>query len=85
MLRLHHRTVQIHPFVNGNGGHARLMSEELALSVGIPGLLSWGSHLGLTTDDLRAKYLSALRKLDMNRNEIGPLMEFAVDPDALPE
>lgn len=36
VLRLHHRTVQIHPFVNGNGRHARLMSEELALSIGLP-------------------------------------------------
>ncbi len=26
-IRIHHRLVKIHPFVNGNGRHARLVSD----------------------------------------------------------
>lgn len=83
VLRLHHRTVWIHPFVNGNGRHARLMSEELALALGFSdGSITWGSHLGLATEDVRAQYLIALRKIDMDRNDVSALIALAVDPDA---
>lgn len=81
VLRLHHRTVQIHPFVNGNGRHARLMADELAEALGLStDAFSWGRHLGLDTEALRREYLTALRRLDENRNDVAGLVDFALDP-----
>jgi fido (protein-threonine AMPylation protein) len=40
--RFHHRLVAVHPFANGNGRHARLMTETLLKSHG-QALFSWGS------------------------------------------
>jgi len=71
--RFHHRLVQIHPFPNGNGRHARLSADVLLVSLGRP-RFSWGS------DDLSAKgvardaYISALR--DADRGNIKPLLAF---------
>jgi len=61
--RFHHRLVSIHPFSNGNGRHARLMTDllcEIVLGVEI---FSWGIH----TEDARQKYLHALREADERR------------------
>jgi len=33
-VRFHHRLVQIHPFPNGNGRHARLMADLLVMRLG---------------------------------------------------
>ena len=83
VLRLHHRMVQIHPFHNGNGRHARIVAEELALGLGLAeDCFSWGGHLGVDLEGQRAAYLSSLRRLDKNRDDVGPLIQFAVDPDA---
>ncbi|QNE21879.1 mobile mystery protein B [Kribbella qitaiheensis] len=81
VLRLHHRTVQIHPFQNGNGRHARILAEELALGLD-EDCFSWGGHLGVALEQQRAAYLNSLRRLDKNPNGIGALMKFAVDPQA---
>jgi fido (protein-threonine AMPylation protein) len=35
-LRFHHRLVQIHPFVNGSGGHGRVSADLLIRSLGRP-------------------------------------------------
>jgi Fic-DOC domain mobile mystery protein B len=35
-VRFHHRLVSIHPFPNGNGRHARLMADLLAMQAGRP-------------------------------------------------
>ncbi|WP_112248821.1 mobile mystery protein B [Kribbella monticola] len=81
VLRLHHRMVQIHPFQNGNGRHARILAEELALGLGLgEDCFSWGGHLVVPLEQQRAAYLSSLRQLDRDRNEVGPLMQFALDP-----
>ncbi|MEU4192990.1 mobile mystery protein B [Kribbella sp. NPDC026611] len=83
ILRLHHRTVQIHPFQNGNGRHARIIAEELALGLGLgEDCFSWGAHLQVGLEEQRAAYLDSLRRLDRNPDDIGPLMQFAVDPQA---
>ncbi|WP_328526843.1 mobile mystery protein B [Kribbella sp. NBC_00359] len=83
VLRLHHRTVQIHPFQNGNGRHARIVAEELALALGLgEDCFSWGGHLGVPLDQQRAAYLAALRRFDENRDDIEPLLRFAIDPEA---
>jgi Fic-DOC domain mobile mystery protein B len=34
-VRFHHRLVWIHPFPNGNGRHARLMADMLAMRLGV--------------------------------------------------
>jgi Fic-DOC domain mobile mystery protein B len=82
VLRLHHRMVQIHPFQNGNGRHARILAEELALGLGLgEDCFSWGAHLGVPLEQQRATYLTALRRLDKNRDHIEPLMQFALDPE----
>lgn len=83
VLRLHHRTVQIHPYVNGNGRHARLMAEELATALGMDdGDLTWGRHLDTGADSTRREYLRVLRALDLRRNDIEGLIAFALDPTA---
>jgi Fic-DOC domain mobile mystery protein B len=62
-VRFHHRLVAIHPFPNGNGRHARLAADTLAVSLGRepPG---WGRGLDLAAADLRASYIDALRSAD---------------------
>lgn len=86
VLRAHHRTVQIHPFVNGNGRHARLIADELADSLGLgPDAFSWGRQLDANTGDMRREYLSALRRMDENRDDTRSLIEFAVDPIVVDE
>ena len=64
-VRFHHRLVFIHPFVNGNGRHARLAASALAgcLDLG-PDHLSWGARSGLPVAEARRQYLTALRAAD---------------------
>lgn len=71
--RFHHRLVQIHPFVNGNGRHARLATDLLCERQGW--LLSeWGaSDLG-PASEVRRSYIDALRRADSH--DIQPLIEF---------
>ena len=73
-VRLHHRMVFIHPFANGNGRHARLMADVLALRLGRP-VFTWGSAELVRTGDFRARYIAALRAAD--GNDIQPLLRFA--------
>ena len=80
--RLHHRTVQIHPFVNGNGRFARLVTDELVAALGLPlDALDWGVHLGLDPAGRRRAYLGALRALDQDHRDVQPLLDFALDPE----
>ncbi len=73
-VRFHHRLVSIHPFRNGNGRHGRVAADYLVRSLGRPSF-GWGAGLGLTTDDLRAAYRTALRAADCGR--YGELVDFA--------
>ena len=61
--RFHHRLVTIHPFPNGNGRHARLMTEALQDQLGIE-RFTWGSASLLKEGEARTAYLSALKKAD---------------------
>jgi Fic-DOC domain mobile mystery protein B len=64
-VRFHHRLVFIHPFVNGNGRHARLAASALAEALGLGSdHLSWGARGGLGVSDARRQYLTALRAAD---------------------
>lgn len=65
-MRFHHRLVQIHPFPNGNGRHARMMTDILIKSLNIVPF-TWGA--GLTTDARKA-YIDALKAADKNRFDL---------------
>lgn len=69
--RLHHRLVSIHPFPNGNGRHARAFTDLVLLSSGAPAF-TWGS--GSSSDDVRQRYLQALRRADAGN--LDALIEF---------
>lgn len=71
--RFHHRLVQIHPFANGNGRHARLVTDRLLLATG-RAHFSWGAQMQVEQDSARERYLEALRAADAGR--FTALMEF---------
>jgi len=74
-IRLHHALVAIHPWRNGNGRHARLLADRLALTLARPGF-TWGGGAELTArTDTRANYLTALKAADTGN--FAPLLAFA--------
>lgn len=72
-LRFHHRLVFIHPFANGNGRHARLAADILALKLGQPAF-PWGAKTG-EPSVIRQDYLEALRQAD--NQDFAALFRFA--------
>ena len=73
-VRMHHRLVVIHPFVNGNGRHARLMADVLSRRQDRP-IFTWGRADLVKDSDFRRCYIEALHAAD--QNEIGQLLKFA--------
>ena len=77
-VRFHHRLVLIHAFPNGNGRHARVMANLLALNLGRR-RFTWGLSNKLSTltsaGAVRNEYLAALRQAD--KGEIAPLVAFS--------
>ena len=73
-VRFHYRLVSIHPFPNGNGRHARLISDILAMKLGRPPF-TWGSIDLIRQGEARAKYLGTIRAAD--NGDIRSLLEFA--------
>ena len=65
--------VQIHPFVNGNGRHARLMADVLLFNHDLP-RIEWGGPGLDAAGDMRRSYLDALRAAD--RGDFGPLLDY---------
>lgn len=65
--RFHHRLVEIHAFPNGNGRHARLMTEILLQQHAQP-LPNWGLHKSNDTIDVEGKirdeYIISLKEAD---------------------
>jgi Fic-DOC domain mobile mystery protein B len=72
--RLHHRLVSIHPFVNGNGRHARLWCDLVLAHAFDASRFTWGGGDLARLGTARARYLEALRAAD-NR-EFEPLLRF---------
>ena len=73
--RFHHRMVQIHPFPNGNGRHARISADIYLEQYFRQGPIEWASGFDLQADnDRRAAYIAALRAADAG--DYGPLLEF---------
>ena len=61
-VRVDHRLVFVHPDVNGNGRHARLVA-DLYLHIVDGSSLRWGPDESEASDS-RAAYIAALRKAD---------------------
>jgi Fic-DOC domain mobile mystery protein B len=62
-VRLHHRLVKIHPFVNGNGRHARLLADIFLFSFeqSVP---QWPGQELIEATGIREKYIRALQAAD---------------------
>lgn len=73
-VRFHHRLVWIHPFPNGNGRHARMAADLLAIALGRP-RFTWGSASLVEAAATRAQYVAALKAAD--DHDILPLLAFA--------
>lgn len=73
-VRFHHRLVSIHPFPNGNGRHARLITDLLLENVlgSLP--FSWGDKNLTENTDMRREYIKALQKAD--DLDFNPLLKF---------
>ena len=67
-VRFHHKLVQIHPFPNGNGRHARLVADLMAQQQG-RAPFSWGRHAIGVSGETRDRYLKALRLADRHQIE----------------
>jgi Fic-DOC domain mobile mystery protein B len=71
--RFHHRLVLIHPFSNGNGRHARMMTDVLLTKAG-QSRFSWGKQKLEAEGPTRKKYIAALRNAD--KQDYSALAEF---------
>jgi Fic-DOC domain mobile mystery protein B len=71
--RFHHRLTKIHPFANGNGRHARMMTDLLLEQLGGEPFI-WGEGDLLQAGDVRRRYIEALRAADAR--DYGPLLAF---------
>ena len=71
--KFHHRLVWIHPFANGNGRHARLMTDLLLMANGGEPF-TWGQGDLVHAGEARERYLAALRAADAR--DFGPLLAF---------
>jgi Fic-DOC domain mobile mystery protein B len=77
LIRFHHQFVKIHPFANGNGRHARMITDIVAVKHG-QAEFSWGAGANLVAEGrARSAYLAAMRALDADENDIKPLLAFA--------
>jgi Fic-DOC domain mobile mystery protein B len=78
LIRFHHQLVsKIHPFANGNGRHARMIVDVIAVKYARPEF-SWGAGQNLVAEgNARTRYLAALRALNLDDKNVGPLLEFA--------
>ncbi|WP_248764298.1 Fic family protein [Pseudomonas sp. MWU12-2319] len=71
--RFHHQLVSIHPFPNGNGRHARYMTDALLRQCGCPDF-SWGNGNLVSTNEVRDRYIQSL--CDADAGDYAPLMVF---------
>ncbi|NQU18452.1 MAG: mobile mystery protein B [Candidatus Saganbacteria bacterium] len=72
-VRIHHRIVKIHPFVNGNGRHARLVADIFLFS-NEHKLPNWPNNELVEETDIRKRYIDALKSADKGNYE--PLEKF---------
>ena len=70
----HFRMVSIHPYLNGNGRHARASADALAAALGQPAF-TWGSRSIVEPSKTRTDYIAALRAAE--RGDLAPITAFA--------
>lgn len=69
--RFHHRMVQIHPFPNGNGRHARIATDILLEEIYRHPPIEWASGFDLQSDNERRNaYIAALRAADAGDHDL---------------
>lgn len=71
--RLHHRLTVIHPFPNGNGRLARILTDVFLVSRGHR-RFAWGQGDLTPEGDVRARYVAALRAAD--GGDMQPFLDF---------
>lgn len=64
--RFHHRLVAIHTFPNGNGRHARLMTDIVLVHLLGQERFSWGQDNLINAGECRRNYIEALRTADQH-------------------
>jgi Fic-DOC domain mobile mystery protein B len=74
VLRFKHELVSIHLFPNGNGRHSRLLADIMMKHIFKRPTFSWGNQNLEKKNDLRDKYIKALREAD--KGDISKLIEF---------
>lgn len=72
--RFHHRMVYIHLFPNGNGRHARIITDYLLEEKFDKEPFTWGSGNLIDEGNLRTQYIKALRAAD--KHDYQPLLDF---------
>ena len=73
----HHRLVSIHPFPNGNGRFARIMTDVVLVNyLNEPGI-NWGANALLSDNQHRENYIQALRMAD--KYDYKELIQFMTD------
>jgi Fic-DOC domain mobile mystery protein B len=75
-VRFHHRLTAIHPFSNGNGRYARLMTDILLVYLLGQPRFSWGSGNLINAVECRQQYINALRAAD--RHDYSQLQAFVL-------
>lgn len=75
-VRIHHRLVKIHPFVNGNGRHARLVS-DIFLFDRDHKLPTWPGKALIEESNIRKQYIWALQAADKGNYKL--LEKFTAD------
>lgn len=73
-VRFHHRVVSIHLFTNGNGRHARLMTDLLLERILGGKVFTWHSKNLADGENVRNLYIEALKKAD--RGDYSILLTF---------
>jgi fido (protein-threonine AMPylation protein) len=78
LVRFHYQLVsKIHPFANGNGRHASMIADVIAVKYDRREF-TWGAGQNLVAEgQARNTYLAALGALDANENDVKALLEFA--------
>lgn len=74
-VRFHHRLVSIHPFANGNGRHARMITNLIQEQILGEEEFTWGRGDLSQVGDCRKRYIKALHAAD--DNDCSPLLQFA--------
>jgi len=74
-VRFHHRLVSIHLFPNGNGRHARMITNLIQKQILNEEEFSWGRTDLSQACDCRKRYIKALIAAD--NNDYLPLLKFA--------